>query len=166
MTDNGKNYCFFWQTRSPFSNWHPAKYILNGIEFNCSEQGVMYAKATLFGDTNVAEQILTCGSSQQGLMKKLGREVKGFNESTWKKNRVKIYKEHCYAKFSQNEQLKIALINTQGKTLVEASPSDKIWGIGMHKSEALVTPPNKWKGLNLLGKLLTEIREDLIEHEI
>lgn len=165
MTDNSKNYCFFWQTGSPFSNWHPATYTLNGVEFNCSEQGVMYAKAILFGDNKVAEQILSCGSSQQGLMKKLGREVKGFNESTWKKNRVKIYKEHCFAKFTHNEHLKEALMNTVGKTLVEASPSDKIWGIGMHKSEALVTPPNKWKGLNLLGKILTEIRDELLNEQ-
>jgi ribA/ribD-fused uncharacterized protein len=161
MTDNSKTYCFFWQTGSPFSNWHPAQYVLNGTQFNCSEQGVMYAKAILFDDDVIAEQILNCKSSEQGLMKKLGREVKGFNENTWKKNRIRIYKEHCYAKFTQNEHLKQALMNTHGKILVEASPTDKIWGIGMHKNEAIITPPNKWKGLNLLGKILTEIRIEL-----
>lgn len=163
MTDNSKTHCFFWQTSSPFSNWHPVKYTINGIDFNCSEQGVMYEKALLFGDTDIAQQILQCVSSQQRLMKQLGRGVKGFNESLWEKNRIRIYKEHCYAKFSQNENLKMTLLNTHGKILVEASPTDAIWGIGMDKNTALTTPPNKWKGLNLLGQILTEIRIELAQ---
>lgn len=161
MTDNSKTHCFFWQTSSPFSNWHSAKYIINEIEFNCSEQGVMYEKALLFKDYNIAQKILECLPSQQRLMKKLGRDVKGFNETIWKKNRKKIYKKHCSEKFKQNEHLKTSLLNTHGKTLVEASPTDKIWGIGMNKNEALITPQNKWKGLNLLGEILTEIRMEL-----
>lgn len=158
MTDTSKNYFFFYETSSPFSNWHPSSYILNGIEFNCSEQGVMYEKALLFGDTVVAQKILECEQSQQNKMKKLGRDVKGFDELIWKMNRMQIYKKHCEAKFTQNQYLKQLLLSTNGKTLVEASPYDKIWGIGMNKNEALVTPPEKWKGLNLLGKILTEIR--------
>jgi ribA/ribD-fused uncharacterized protein len=166
ITDNSKTHFFFWQTTSPFSNWHPADYTLNNINFNCSEQGVMYDKAILFGDNNVAQKILNCNQSQQKLMKNLGREVSGFNETTWRKNRVEIYKKHCKAKFSQNLHLKQALLNTTGKILVEASPNDRIWGIGMHKNEALVTPPNEWKGLNLLGKILTEIRNEFEQNII
>lgn len=160
--DNASKYEFFWQTNSPFSNWYPATYVLDTITFNCSEQGVMYDKAVLFGDHAIAKKILQCNGYQQGLMKNLGRQVSGFNEELWKKHRIPIYKKHCYAKFSQNPHLKIALLNTSGKILVEASPTDKIWGIGLSKSAALITPPNKWKGTNLLGKLLTEIRNEFI----
>lgn len=158
--NNASTYEFFWQTSSPFSNWHPATYILDEITFNCSEQGVMYDKAILFGDHDIAKKILQCNNSQQKLMKNLGRQVSGFNEEIWKNNRILIYKKHCRAKFSQNLHLKTTLLNTAKKILVEASPTDKIWGIGMSKSEALITPSNKWKGANLLGKLLTEIRDE------
>lgn len=154
------DYHFFWQTTSPFSNWHAAHYVLDDNEFNCTEQGVMWEKAKLFGDENIALQIKKCGQTEQALMKKLGRQVRGFNERIWKKNRVEIYKRHCLAKFSQNPHLKTQLMNTSGKMLVEASPSDKIWGIGMAKHEAIKVPPHKWKGLNLLGLILTDIRTE------
>lgn len=161
MTDNSKTHYFFWETSSPFSNWHISKYTLNEITFNCSEQGVMYEKALLFNDNTIAEQILKCNSTEQRKIKNLGRKVKGFDEKIWEKNRVNIYKKHCYAKFTQNLNLKNELLKTKGKILVEASPNDKIWGIGLIKNEALFTPVDQWKGLNLLGKILTEIRIEL-----
>ena len=155
------NYVFFWQTGSPFSNWHPAKYTLNGIEFNCSEQGVMWGKATLFGDEKVASDVLKCSVSQQGQMKSLGRAVKGFNEHIWKNNRINIYTAHCRAKFTQNPYLKTALMATGTKILVEASPSDAIWGIGLSEKNAKTILPSAWPGLNLLGKILTSLRNEL-----
>lgn len=161
--DNSVDYVFFWHTGSPFSNWHPAQYVYNEIEFNCSEQGVMWSKAKLFEDDEIAEQILQCATNQQKLMKSLGRQVKNFNESTWKKNRMKIYYDHCYQKFIQNSLLKEKLLDTGDKTLVEASPSDRIWGIGLNEKDARVTPPNRWPGTNLLGIILTNIKNELIE---
>lgn len=158
---DSRDYTFFWQTGSPFSNWHPAKYTCDGINFNCSEQGVMYDKALLFGDIEVAAKVLKCSVSEQGKMKSLGREVKHFKESTWKKNRVEIYAKHCRAKFTQNEHFKQKLMETGNTTLVEASPNDKIWGIGLHERDAKKTHSDKWPGTNLLGKLLTDIREEL-----
>jgi ribA/ribD-fused uncharacterized protein len=155
------NYTFFWQTESPFSNWHPAKYTCNEINFNCSEQGVMYDKALLFGDIEVAKNVLKCSVSEQGKMKSLGRKVNHFKENTWKKYRVEIYTKHCKAKFTQNEHLKQKLIETRNTTLVEASPNDKIWGIGLHERDAKKTHPSKWPGTNLLGQLLTKIRDDV-----
>mgnify|MGYP000075339145 CR=1 FL=1 len=156
--DNTDKYYFFWQTSSPFSNWHFSQYILDDLQFNCSEQGVMYSKAILFGDIVVAKKILKCLPNQQKLMKSLGRQVKNFDENIWKKHRIQIYKRHCHAKFSQNQHLKNILISTGNKILVEASPSDKIWGIGLSAHIAKSTPVEKWKGLNLLGQILTEIK--------
>jgi ribA/ribD-fused uncharacterized protein len=155
------NYVFFWQTGSPFSNWHPAKYTFNGIEFNCSEQGVMWGKAMLFGDENIASEVLNCGVSEQGKMKALGREVKGFKEHVWKNNRIKIYTDHCRAKYTQNAHLKAALMATGTKTLAEASPNDAIWGIGLNEKKAKTILPSAWPGLNLLGKILTGLRDEL-----
>jgi ribA/ribD-fused uncharacterized protein len=94
-------------------------------------------------------------------MKSLGRKVNHFKENTWKKYRVEIYTKHCKAKFTQNEHLKQKLIETRNTTLVEASPNDKIWGIGLHERDAKKTHPSKWPGTNLLGQLLTKIRDDV-----
>lgn len=159
--NHSENYVFFWQTSSPFSNWHPAKYTHEGIEFNCSEQGVMYDKAKLFGDDETAQKILECNESEQREMKELGRKIRNFNEDTWNKNKVDIYTNHCRAKFVQNEHLKTKLLETGTKTLVEASPYDKVWGIGLHERDAKIIHPSKWPGQNLLGKILTSIRDEL-----
>lgn len=161
--DNTKNYVFFWSTGSPFSNWHPAKYTYKGIEFNCSEQGVMWSKAKLFGDDDIAEKILNCHSDQQKKMKDLGRKVKNFKDNMWHKNKVKIYTEHCYEKFTQNNELQEKLLSTYPKKLVEASPNDLIWGIGLHESQAKTIDPTKWPGKNLLGQILTNIRDTIYE---
>lgn len=160
-----QDYAFFWQTGSPFSNWHHSAYTYEGIEFNCSEQGVMWSKAQLFNDEISSKRILECGPSQQKKMKDLGRGVKHFKDSTWKKNRIRIYQEHCMAKFSQNSHLKQKLFETGNKTLVEASPNDAIWGIGLNETKAKKIHPSKWPGTNLLGIILTDIREQLKEME-
>jgi ribA/ribD-fused uncharacterized protein len=161
--NHSKNYVFFWRTNSPFSNWYPAKYTYNGIEFNCSEQGVMWNKATLFGDDEIAKKILDCSGGEQRKIKELGRQVKNFKESVWVANREHIYKEHCRAKFIQNNDLRQKLLETGNKTLVEASPTDKIWGIGLEEKNAKLITPDRWPGLNLLGKVLTEIKNELID---
>ena len=154
------NYVFFYRTSSPFSNWYPTKYTYNEIEFNCSEQGVMWNKAILFNDYENAKKILKCIETEQHKMKKLGRLVKNFDNDIWNANKINIYKNHCREKFKQNEYLKQELMNTKGKILVETSPTDKIWGIGMNEKQARQTNPKEWKGLNLLGRILTDIREE------
>jgi len=155
------SYYYFWKTKSPFSNWYPATYTLDGIEFNCSEQGVMWAKAKLFGDETVAEQILNCNPNQQKKMKDLGRKVSNFDQKKWDEHKVNIYKNHNRAKYTQNNTLKHFLLSTGNKTLVEASPYDRIWGIGLTEENAKKRNPNTWPGQNLLGKLLTEIKNEL-----
>jgi len=156
-------YNFFWRKGSPFSQWHSSTYTLDGYQYSSAEQGMMHGKALLFGDEEMAAQILQTHDPKT--IKKLGRYVKGFSDKEWKKHREDIVYRNNVAKFTQNGHLREALMNTTG-LLVEASPSDKIWGIGMHEDEARQIPESKWKGLNLLGKILTNVRETLRSDEI
>ena len=156
-------YCFFWKTGSPFSQWHKSRYTLDGYEYSCSEQGMMHSKALLFGDEEVAVRIMALSSNDQRKMKLLGRQVRGFSERIWKQHRQDIVYRHNLAKFSQNPILQEVLMETSNRILVEASPYDKIWGIGLYENDAKCIPECKWPGLNLLGKILTQVREDLKE---
>jgi len=166
VTDHANDYVFFWKSGSPFSNWHPAKYVHDGIEFNCSEQGIMWSKAMLFDDENVASAILRCNSTEQKQMKSLGRDVNHFKERVWKNNKMSIYHTHCYEKFSQNSPLREKILETTGKILAEASPDDRVWGIGLHEKNAKIIIPKKWPGENLLGLLLNNIRDQLTDETI
>ena len=158
--ENPDQYCFFWQTGSPFSQWTPSRYECNDYEYSCAEQGMMHSKALLFGDEVTAQEIMDATSPRT--MKQLGQtKVRNFEEKKWKKNRERIVYEQNVAKFSQNEHLLWALMNTRDRILVEASPSDKIWGIGLHERDAVQVPANRWKGLNLLGKTLMRVRDTL-----
>lgn len=159
--DNRRDYCFFWRSGSPFSNFHPAEYEYDGNVFTCSEQGFMHSKAVLFGDHAIAEEILKTTSPMK--IKQLGRQVRGFKEKTWKNARVDIMYQHCFAKFAQNEHLKEALMRTKDKAMVEASPSDAVWGIGLNEDKARRRAPETWRGQNLLGQVLDRVREELRE---
>jgi len=94
-------------------------------------------------------------------IKALGREVKNFDSNLWDKNKFDIVFNGCKAKFTQNEKLKKALLETGDKTLVEASPFDRVWGIALDEVTARKTDPQKWPGENLLGKILTKLRDSL-----
>lgn len=154
------NYSFFWQSGSPFSQWHSSDYTLDGINFCCCEQGMMYYKAKLFDpDSDIKDKIL--GSSNPKRIKELGRQVRYFDEKTWKKHRETIVYRNNLAKFTQNKSLRTALLNTGDKILVEASPYDRIWGIGMHERDAKKVDPKFWKGLNLLGFALTDVKKEI-----
>ncbi|KAG2389007.1 hypothetical protein C9374_014407 [Naegleria lovaniensis] len=156
---NSDKYHFFWKDKSPFSNWHTAPYTLNGHRFENTEVGMMYEKAMLFNDHEIASQILE--TSSPSTAKNLGRLVSNFDEQIWQQHREELVYKHLMAKFTQNEHLKKALLETGDKTLAEASPSDCIWGIGLKEEDAIETHPNNWRGLNLLGKLLTRVKEEL-----
>jgi len=118
----------------------------------------MHGKAMLFGDEEMARLILETDSPRE--MKKLGRLVRGYKETFWKKHRKDIVYRNSVAKFGQNEGMREALLATAG-TLVEASPQDSIWGIGLHEDDARRTDPSRWKGLNLLGKIITRVRDEM-----
>lgn len=137
-----------------FSNFYKQSYTINGIHFKTSEHGFMYSKALLFEDSKMAEEILEAATPKDA--KVLGRKVRGFDEDVWKKHRHKIMFMHCYQKFS-HKKLKTILCGTGESTLVEASPRDKIWGIGYSKKDAFNVSIDKW-GQNLLGKTLMKVR--------
>ncbi|QYY33736.1 NADAR family protein (plasmid) [Cupriavidus pinatubonensis] len=153
----------FFQGTSPFSNWHKAAFVVDGKKFNCVEQYLMYAKATLFSDDDTVGSILSTPDPRQ--QKALGRQVSGFVESVWIENRVSIARTGVLAKFSQNPHLREALLGTAGTELVEASPYDKIWGVGLPATDPRINDRSQWRGENLLGKILTEVREHLMTEQ-
>lgn len=141
------------------SNFYKTSFIVDDICFSSSEQYFMYKKAMCFGDVDIAQKILKTNDPVSA--KKLGRMVKNFDEDVWDKVRYDHMYTGCYAKFSQNADLKKIIKKTKNIKLVEASPYDKIWGIGMNINNKDITNPEKWKGQNLLGKILTKIRKRL-----
>lgn len=138
------------------SNWYPSKFIINHIEFKSAEQYLMYSKAELFKDGYYAMKILNTNNQRE--IKDYGRKVHNFNEKIWKENRERIMYEALYAKFTQNDDLKIKLLHTDDAILVECSPYDRIWGIGISTDDDLYKDSKNWKGKNLLGKTLMKVR--------
>lgn len=160
------NYIFFYghtpgKPYACFSNWHPAKFDKDGHTFQNTEQYMMYRKALLMGDNEMASNILKTPDPKS--VKALGRKVKNWDESKWVANREQIMYDGCLAKFSTPENLvmKKMLLSTHPKHLVEASPYDKIWGIGLRGTDERAKDPKQWKGLNLLGKTLDKVRDTL-----
>jgi len=160
-SESVKTHTFFWKTGSPFSNWHKSNYTFQDQMFTCSEQGMMWEKARLFGDDNAARAILAARLPSQ--MKRLGRMVRGFKQHVWENNRENLVYRHLYCKFTQNQHLLDSLMNTGDTLLVEASPKDDIWGIGLGEKEAkdYLLNGKTFPGQNLLGKLLTRLRDEL-----
>lgn len=157
-----EKFTYFWRTASPFSNWHPCSFEIDGITFNSSEQHMMYHKALLFKDMETASKILE--EKTPGKQKALGREVKNFDQKVWAEHCKGIVYEGNKAKFTQNENLLKRLLKTQGTTIVEASPVDQIWGIGLAEDDPRAKSRHTWQGKNLLGEILTELREELLNN--
>lgn len=152
------SYHFFYS--GPFSNWYPAKFTdIKGIEFNCSEQYMMYYKAMLFDDAKIAETIMS--SKHPMNQKALGRKVEGFDLSRWEQFAREIVWQGNYYKFTQNIPLYDILMSTGDKLLVEASPTDTIWGIGLDENNPLIHDRSNWRGTNWLGEVLTSLRDSL-----
>lgn len=141
----------------PFSQWHPARFQIDGREFACAEQYMMFCKARLFGDHVTAKQILATQSPSDH--KILGRGVHNFDESTWRIFREGIVFSGNLAKFAQDESLREFLLETGSKTLVEASPHDAVWGVGLAEADPRVLDRTKWRGTNLLGIILMRVRD-------
>ena len=150
-------YHFFWS--GPFSQWYPSKFTIDGIEFVNCEQWMMYNKAILFEDHDIAKQILN--TTDPSTQKSLGRRVSNFNDDTWMKVAYQIVVEGNRAKFSQNPRLYSALRLTGTDIIVEASPHDRRWGIGLSEKDPNIHDPTKWKGANLLGKAIMDVRDEL-----
>lgn len=148
---------FFWN--GIYSQWYPSRFVIDEIPFVNCEQYMMYQKAMLFGDQEIADKILLTDKPDEH--KRLGRMVKGFNKQEWDMNCFSIVYEGNYAKFTQNEDLKEQLLATGNRVLVEASPYDIIWGIGKGENEQGIDDPVNWNGLNLLGFAITTVRNQL-----
>lgn len=156
---NNNDYLYFWKPDDEhgiFSNWYECPYTHNNILFNTSEHYLMYEKAILMNDLTIAAKIITCDSPKRA--QQLGRMIKNWDEDKWVQNRENIMFNALKAKFDNNPALKNYLLNTNNKILVEASPVDKIWGIGLNKHDAAKNP-GVFKGLNLLGKSLMNLRD-------
>lgn len=154
---NENDFVFFWQ--GVFSQWYPSTFIIEGVKYNRAEQFMMAMKATTFQDDFCLRKILESDNPSE--QKKYGRMVRNYNDEQWTKVRYNFVVQGNYAKFSQNQDLKKILLDTGNKILVEASPYDKIWGIGMDEKNPDRFNMSKWKGQNLLGKALMEVRERL-----
>jgi ribA/ribD-fused uncharacterized protein len=141
------------------SNFYPSNFVdTDGNNFSCSEQYLMYIKAKTFEPTNNILLNTILNETNPVKIKKYGRMVKNYDENTWNNIRYDVMKSGLRLKFTQNLDLKNLLIGTGTKTLYEASPYDKIWGIGFSPKNA----PNVNKylfGRNLLGNALMEIRD-------
>ncbi|WP_395749250.1 NADAR family protein [Prosthecobacter sp.] len=145
-----------------FSQWwagHP--FVIDDITYATAEHYMMAEKARLFGDNDTLQKILP--ASTPAIAKKLGREVKNFDDARWLQNRWEIVVSGNFAKFSQHADLRDFLLHTGDRVIVEASPFDRIWGIGMAATDPNAENPAQWKGLNLLGFALMEVRKQLRE---
>ncbi len=164
-----KKYIFFWGnqpskdgsvTKSCFSQWWESAFTVEGVIYRTAEHWMMAKKAALFGDREAEKRIIDCISPAEA--KKIGREVKRYDEAVWLENRFDIVVKGNFHKFIQNEEMKSFLLKTGDRILVEASPVDAIWGIGMAADNPEINNPENWEGLNLLGFALMEVR-DLIK---
>lgn len=147
---------------SCLSQWFLASFRVDGIEFSSAEQFMMAKKAELFKDQEIYRKILA--SSNPGEVKALGRKIQAYDEDIWQQHRFDIVVQGNLAKFSQNQQLKDFLCSTSARVLVEASPVDRIWGIGLAADHQHAQQPQHWQGLNLLGFALMQVRSQLVTH--
>ena len=154
-----ERFTFFFSEHDVFSNWYHQPFMLRGVLFGCVEQAMMYAKAIEFGDTAIAAKILAEPHPRQ--QKKLGRQVKPYDDARWKAVARNVVYAAAHAKFTQHADLGRRLRETHGTILVEASPYDNLWGVGLGQNDPRIEDPSKWLGLNWLGEVLTRLRTDL-----
>ncbi|MFD2565481.1 NADAR family protein [Aquimarina rubra] len=161
-------YLFFWGHtpnkdgsigKSCFSQWWNQSFEVEGIQYKTAEHWMMAEKARLFEDVAILKEIIDCNHPMEA--KQLGRKVKNFDAKIWDAHKYEIVKQGNYYKFSQHQDLAAFLLNTKKRIIVEASPRDRIWGIGMGQANEKAQNPNLWRGQNLLGFVLMEVREML-----
>ena len=149
----------FWHPPSVFSLWTPSLFTVDLVEYNCAEQFMMASKARLFGDDTALSAILASDDPRE--QKRLGRQVRHFDPELWQSECENIVLHGNLAKFSQNEEMHLALIQTGDRRLAEASPHDNLWGIGLSACHPRASSPDSWCGQNLLGQALRHAREIL-----
>lgn len=160
-------FIFFWGhtanedkiTKACLSQWYIAPFEIDGKRYVCAEQYMMEQKAILFENFDIAKKILETEEPSQH--KALGREIVGFTDEKWDMHKSELVFNANLAKFSQNQPLKEFLLLTGCKILVEASPYDCVWGVGLGANDKNITNPSLWRGQNLLGIALMQVREVL-----
>lgn len=152
------------QDNGYLSNWAKSPIVLDGTKYNCVEQWIMASKARACGDGSVEYQVMRTANPRK--QKALGRSIdkKAVDRHWGVQQKWNIQLRGCTAKFQQNETLARRLLQTGQKPIAEASPSDTIFGIGLAPNNPLAQDPANWRGLNLLGKALMQVREELRQH--
>lgn len=158
---NNNKYILFWHAPSPFSQWTICNFQLDNVIYNCMEQYMMAEKARLFNDDITRNKIMNSNNPKH--IKSLGRQVNNFDPNIWDKNKYDIVFQGNMAKFSQNPSMKKALMDTGSAIIAEASLYDRVWGIGLSAQDAIRMDPSKWPGQNLLGRILVDVREKIIQ---
>lgn len=154
-----EGFAFFFGADCPFSQWHPMGFACRGRDFRTAEHWMMYCKAMLFGDERSAEVVLLAPTPREA--KRLGRQVRGFDQRVWSERAPRLVEIGNRLKADANPGFANALLATDGLTLVEASPYDRIWGIGLGAHHEDAVCPERWPGQNLLGKALMVVRSEL-----
>jgi len=163
-------YLFFWGhqpandgsiTQSCLSQWYAAPFTIAEVAYPTAEHWMMASKARLFADDGTLKQILD--SADPKTAKALGRQVKNFDDKIWTENCRRLVTEGNLAKFGQNDPLRAFLLSTDDHVLVEASPYDRIWGIGLAAKDEKAKQPATWQGQNLLGFALMDVRATLAQ---
>ncbi|GAA4217428.1 NADAR domain-containing protein [Actinocatenispora rupis] len=161
-------YLYFWGHRPErgggvgrgcLSQWWPAAFTVDGVRYTSAEHFMMAGKARLFGDVEMLPRILAATSPAQA--KAFGGRVRGFVEEVWREHRSGIVTAANVAKFGQHDDLREYLLATRGRVLVEASPRDRVWGIGLAATDPRAADPARWRGTNLLGFALMRARSTL-----
>ncbi|MEV7234552.1 NADAR family protein [Streptomyces sp. NPDC051020] len=144
---------------SCLSQWWPSPFTVDGVTYASAEHWMMAGKARLFGDAEAERRALS--ASSPAAAKKAGRLVRAFDDTVWERERFALVVAGSVHKFGQDAGLRAFLLNTGDRVLVEASPLDRIWGIGLAADDPRAEDPERWRGLNLLGFALMEARTRL-----
>lgn len=154
-----ETHIYFYSPREIYSNFHKCYFIDPRLkrEFYASEIHFMYMKAEFFGDNRIATTLLN--TQDPAAAKAFGRQVSNYDDAAWNLVRYGFMVYSNYLKFSQNPHFQRELLDTGNKILVEASPTDNVWGSGLSEDDDLILEEANWKGLNLLGKALMELRD-------
>ncbi|WP_438485626.1 NADAR family protein [Streptomyces sp. S186] len=163
-------YVYFWGHRPPrgggvgascFSQWWPAPFTVDGVRYATAEHWMMAGKARLFGDADAERRAISATHPKEA--KDAGRTVRGYDEEVWRRHRFALVVEGSTHKFGRHPELREFLLGTGSRVLVEASPLDRIWGIGLAADDDRAAAPARWRGLNLLGFALMAARQRLAE---
>ena len=163
-------FVLFWG--SYLSNWSLWSFTVDGVIYNCGEQWMMAQKARLFEDDEILKAIMAEPDPRK--QKALGKNVRNRHKQKWTDNDIRewnsVARDRVYVglleKFRQNPQIKEWLLATENDIIVEASPHDKVWGIGLGVDDPNATEPQFWKGTNWLGEVLMRVRGTLSRDDV